>query len=84
MMRAITPPGSRPASRRPLHRLEHVMRLVGCQAGIEDGEVDLLLFRKVDPDEGREAIEHATQGLLLRRRPGLSHPGATEAIPAPR
>ena len=29
--------------RRPLHHLKHVMRLVGCQAGVEDGVVDLLL-----------------------------------------
>ncbi len=43
------------------------MCLFGCQSSIQDGEIDLLFFRKVDPDDGREPVERAAQGLLLGR-----------------
>ena len=53
------------------------MRLVGYQAGVEDGEVDLLLFRKVDRDDCRETIEDAAQSLLL----GRAHACANQVRP---
>lgn len=67
MTRTITPRRSLPASRRQFHRLEQPSCLFGCQSGVKDGEVDLLLFRKVDADESKEAIEDAAQGSLLGR-----------------
>src|SRR5579884_695357 len=62
---------------RLLHLLKHLLCLLWCQACIEKGEIDFLLFGKVECDKRVEAIKDTMQHLHLC----LAHLGSPQLRP---